>query len=132
MKKKGRFVLEAALLTPGICILLVYLVYFTLYAHDHAVLVHAALEAGVKGIYREDLSNKRTEQKITEDLQRKLSERTLWIQDPKIEVQVSPVRAVIKLSGQGAFLQTGAVQVQQTVYRVNPCGIIRQSRRLRE
>ena len=30
MKRKGRYVLEAALLVPGVCILLVYVVFFTL------------------------------------------------------------------------------------------------------
>ena len=30
MKKKGRYVVEAAYLVPGICILLVYIVFFTL------------------------------------------------------------------------------------------------------
>ena len=82
MKQRGRFVLEAALLTPGICILLVYLVYFTLYAHDYAVLAHCALESGVKGIYWEGQSDQETEQEIREDLQWKLQERLLWVQLP--------------------------------------------------
>ena len=70
-KKKGRFVLEAAALIPGVCILLVYLVYFTLYAHDYAVCSHAALEAGTKGIYREGDSGGEMEEKICRDLQKK-------------------------------------------------------------
>lgn len=69
-KKKGRFVLEAAALIPGVCILLVYLVYFTLYAHDYAVCSHAALEAGTKGIYREGDSGGEMEEKICRDLQK--------------------------------------------------------------
>ena len=47
MKKKGRYVVEAAYLVPVICILLVYLVFFTLYAHDYAVCAHTALECGI-------------------------------------------------------------------------------------
>jgi len=131
MKKKGRFVLEAALLTPGICILLVYLVYFTLYAHDAAVLALAAAESGVKGIYREELSDGQIKEKIIKDLQQKTAERTLWVQDPQIEVQVSPIRAVVKVSGKGAFLQVGEIQVQQKLYRIKPCEIIRRSRWLK-
>ena len=44
-RKKGRFVLEASILVPMICILLVYLVYFTLYTHDCAVVTHGILES---------------------------------------------------------------------------------------
>lgn len=128
MKRKGRFVLEAALLVPGICILLVYLVYFTLYAHDCAVLVHTALESGVKGIYQEDLTDRQTEQKIRQDLQQKLPERLLWIREPQIEVRADPVRVKISLSGEGPFLRTGEIQIQQTLYRIGPCGIVRRSR----
>ena len=39
-RKKGQFVLEASILVPMICILLVYLVYFTLYTHDCAVMAY--------------------------------------------------------------------------------------------
>lgn len=131
MRRKGRFVLEAALLVPGICILLVYLVYFTLYAHDRAVFAHAALESGVKGIYREGLSDRQAEQRIREDLQQKLSERLLWIREPRVEVQANPVRVVIDLSGEGPFLSAGEIQMQQTLYRAGPCGVIRRSRWLR-
>ena len=42
--------LEASMLVPIICILLVYLVYFTLYTHDCAVVTHGILESGVKGL----------------------------------------------------------------------------------
>lgn len=128
MKRRGRFVLEAALIVPGTCILLVYLVYFTLYSHDHAVLVHGALESGVKGIYQEDLSDRQIEQKIQEDLEKKLSGRLLWIRQPQIQVRVNPVRAVITLSGEGPFLSVGEIRIEQTLYRNDPCEIIRRSR----
>lgn len=132
MKRKGKFVLEAALLVPGICILLVYLVYFTLYAHDYAVFAHGALESGVKGIYREGISDSQAEQKIREDLQQKLPKRLLWVRNPEIEVQVSPVRAVISLSGDGPFLSVGRIQLQQTLYRIVPVEFVRRSRWLRK
>ena len=132
MKQKGRFVLEAALLTPGICILLVYLVYFTLYAHDYAVLAHGALESGVKGIYEEHLPDGQIEKNIENDLRRKLKQRVLWIAEPEVEVQVNPVRAVVRLSGQGAFLNAGEILVEQSLYRLKPCAVIRRSRWLRE
>lgn len=124
--------LEAAFLTPGICVLLVYLVYFTLYAHDYAALVHGALESGVKGICREGLSDGQIEQRIGEDLRQKLPERLLWVKEPKIEVKVSPVKASVHLSGRGAFLPVNDIQVQQDLYRIKPCEIIRRSRWLRE
>ncbi len=60
-RKKGRFVLEASMLVPIICILLVYLVYFTLYTHDCAVVTHGILESGVKGIYRMEDQTRQSE-----------------------------------------------------------------------
>lgn len=132
MKKRGRFVLEAALLIPGICILLVYLVFFTLYAHDSAVASHALLESGVKGIYRTGMTDGQLEQNIMKDLQQKCSERALWIQNPDIEVQVNPVSVSIRVSGRGAFLQEGEIQIQKKLHRVNPCEFIRRRRWLRE
>ncbi len=134
MKRKaaGRFVLEAAFLTPGITLLLVYLVYFTLYAHDCAVLTHGALESGVKGLYAQELTDAQIEQKIQSDLQQKLPERLLWIEDVQVEVDVSPLRAVIRLSGEGPFLSVGQIEAERTLYRIDPCGIIRRSRWLRE
>lgn len=132
MKRKGRFVLEAALLTPGICILLVYLVYFTLYAHDYAVLAHGALESGVKGNYQERLTDLQIEKNIINDLTEKMERRTFWVTDPQTEVQVNPVYTVIRLSGRGMFLPTGEIAVQQKIYRIQPCAIIRRSRWLGE
>ena len=85
MKKKGRFVIEAAYLVPFICILMVYLFYFTLYTHDYAVLVHGAFESGVKGLYEKELSHRQMEQKIKEDLETKLAERLLWAQEFRAE-----------------------------------------------
>lgn len=128
MKKRGRFVLEAALLVPGICVLLVHLVYFMLYAHDYAVLVHGALESGVRGIYQEDLSDRQIERKIQEDLEQKLPERLLWIRQPQIQVRADPVRVVITLSGEGPFLSVGEIRTEQILYRNDPCEILRRSR----
>ena len=127
-KKKGRFVLEAAILVPGICLLLVALVYFTLYAHDYAVCIHAALESGTKGIYREGDSNAAMEQKICQDLKEKLNHRLLWIKEPEIQVQISPVKATIRINGQGDFLKECSVNVIQEIQRIRPCTTIRKSR----
>lgn len=132
MKQRGRFVLEAALLVPGICILFVYLAYFTLYAHDCAVLTHGALESGVKGIYRENRPDGQTLQRIREDLLQKLPERLLWLREPDIEVQVNPVKVSVCLSGRGPFLSVGEIRVRQDLYRVNPCEIVRRSRWLQK
>ena len=127
-KKKGRFVLEAAALIPGVCILLVYLVYFTLYAHDYAVCSHAALEAGTKGIYREGDSGGEMEEKICRDLQEKLHHRLLWVKETEIQVKVNPVQAVIQITGQGDFLTGCSVKVERKINRIRPCTVIRKRR----
>jgi hypothetical protein len=132
LKKRGRFVVEAAFLVPGVCILLVYLVYFTFYAHDYAVVAHAALESGVKGIYRDGQTDEQCVSRIQKDLDQKLSERTLWILEPKTEVQVNPVKAVINISGQGSVLPVDGISLEQTLYRIQPCSTIRRSMRLKE
>lgn len=132
MKTKGRFVLEAAVLVPGICILLLYLCFFTLYAHDYAACVHTVLQSGVKGIYREGLSDRQTEENIRKDLQEKLEEKLLWIQDFEIEIHVNPVRAEITLSGTGSFWPRREIKIQQKIYRVNAGRSVRRSRWLRE
>ncbi len=127
-KRKGRFVLEAAILVPGICLILVALVYFTLYAHDYAVCTHAALESGTKGIYREGDSNAEMEQKICQDLKEKLHHRLLWVKQPEIQVQVNPIQAEIQITGQGDFLTGCSVKVTRKISRIRPCTIIRKSR----
>lgn len=127
-KKKGRFVLEAAVLVPGICLIMVHLVYFTLYAHDYTVCSHAALEAGTKGIYREGDSSEETEEKICRDLQEKLKYRLLWVKEPEIQVQVNPVQAVIQIAGQGDFLTGCSVKVERKINRIRPCTVIRKRR----
>ena len=127
-KRKGRFVLEAAILVPGICLILVSLVYFTLYAHDYAVCAHAALESGTKGIYREGDSHAEMEQKIRQDLKEKLEHRLLWVKAPEIQVQVNPAQAVIQISGQGDFLQGCHVKVTRKISRIRPCTTIRKYR----
>lgn len=127
-KRKGRFVLEAAILVPGICLILVSLVYFTLYAHDYAVCTHAALESGTKEIYREGDGSAEMEQKIRQDLKEKLEHRLLWVKEPDIQVQVNPAQAVIQISGQGDFLQGCSVKVTRKLSRIRPCTTIRKCR----
>ncbi|MDO4262240.1 MAG: hypothetical protein Q4C82_09180 [Eubacteriales bacterium] len=132
IKKKGRYVLEAAWLVPGICLLLVYLVYFTLYAHDSAVIAHGMLESGVKGICRDGASDASVERRIREDLREKLEQRLLWAEEPDIEVEVNPVRALIRVSGEGPFLTGIRIEAERTLYRIDPCQTIRVVRRLGE
>ncbi len=91
---RNSFVLE--ILVPMICILLVYLVYFTLYTHDCAVVIHGILESGVKGIYRDGRSDEVIREQMQEDLSRKLSERLLWMEDAEVEVRVGPLQAESK------------------------------------
>ena len=80
MKKKGRYVVEAAYLVPGICILLVYIVFFTLYAHDHAVCVHTVLETAIRGSYPDGRTSGQIRDDMERELAQKLSERLslLW------------------------------------------------------
>lgn len=132
MKKKGRFVLEAAALVPGICLLIVQVCFFTLYAHDYAVCVHTVLQTGVKGIYCEGQSSRQIEENIKNDLQKKLEERLLWMQSPEIEIHVNSVRAEIKVSGKGSFWPRKEIAVQQNLYRIKAVESVRRSRWLRE
>ena len=78
------------------------------------------------------MTDEQLEQNIMRDLQQKCSERVLWIQNPDIEVQANPVSVSIRVSGGGAFLQVGDMQIQKKLYRVKPCELIRRSRWLRE
>lgn len=127
IREKGRFVLEAAYLVPGICVLLVFLVYFTLYAHDYAVCTHAALESGTKGIYRMEETASQVQTAIKTDLEKKLDERLLWISDPEVEVSVSPLKANIHIAGSGRFLGSYSIEVNRILYRINPCDTLRTS-----
>lgn len=128
-RKKGRFVLEASMLVPIICILLVYLVYFTLYTHDCAVVTHGILESGVKGIYRDGRSDEVIREQMQEDLSRKLSERLLWMEDAEVEARVGPLQAEVKVSGKGRFLPVQIeIKTVEKLYRVRPCKVIRRSR----
>ena len=131
MKRKGRYVLEAALLVPGVCILLVYVVFFTLYAHDCAVCVHKVLEAGIEGCYQDGRSGEKIRADVEQEIRKKLSERLLWLQDETVEVSVNPVRLQIRMEGVGSFLPVDGIEVRQAVYRVRPCEVIRRSRWLR-
>ena len=131
MKRKGRYVLEAALLVPGVCILLVYVVFFTLYAHDCAVCVHTVLEAGIEGCYQDVRSGEKIRADVEQEIRKKLSERLLWLRDETVEVSVNPVRLQIRMEGVGSFLPVDGIEVRQAVYRVRPCEVIRRSRWLR-
>ncbi|MDY3826191.1 MAG: hypothetical protein SO020_06625 [Lachnospiraceae bacterium] len=124
-RKKGRFVLEAAYLVPMVCLLMVYLVYFTLYAHDCAVCAHTMMEAGMKGIYREEKTSGEMEDLIRQDLQKKLKERLLWMEAPDIAVDVNPVRARIRVSGTGPFFRKIRIETERTLYRISPCPALR-------
>lgn len=131
MKKRGRFVLEASFLVPGICLLLVCLVMLTLYAHDYAVCAHTMLETGVKGIYRDGSSSGQAEEAIRRDLEQKLSERLLWVRQPKVEVSVNPVRVSIRTTGSGMVFPAKAIDLQQQIYRIQTSEAVRRSRWLR-
>lgn len=119
---------EAAYLVPWLCILLVYVVFYTLYAHDYAVCVHTVLESGIRGSYPDG----RTSGQIREDVERetaeRLSERLLWLQKETVEVQVSPVKITIRVSGHGRFLPVSGIEVRQELYRLRPCETLRRSR----
>lgn len=128
MKKKGRLVLEAALLTPGVCILLVYVVFFTLYAHDYAVCVHTVLQTGVKGIYLDGRSDGQIREDVEKDIRQKLSERLLWLRQEDVSVQAGPTRLTIQVSGNGGFLPTDGIDIQQEIYRIQPCEAVRRCR----
>ncbi len=132
MKKKGRYVLEAAFLVPGICILLVYVVFFTLYAHDCAVCVHTALESGIKGCYQDGRTETQRKEDMERDLSEKLSEQLLWVQGKNVEIQVRPTHVTLQISGTGSFLPVSGLETQQTVYRIQPCETIRRSRWMRD
>lgn len=132
MKKKGRYVLEAAFLVPGICLLLVYMVFFTLYAHDYAVCAHTALETGIQGCYQDGRTDVQREMDMEEHLSERLSERLLWLQSQNVELQVDPLRITLRISGTGSFLPVSELKTEHTVYRIQPCESIRRSRWMRE
>lgn len=131
MKRKGRYVVEAAFLIPGICMLMVYMVFFTLYAHDYAVCIHAVLETGIRGSYQDGRTNVQVKEDTERELAQKLSERLLWLQKKSLEVKVSPVRLSIRVSGSGSFLPVSGIEVQQEIGRIRPCETIRRSRWIR-
>lgn len=132
MKKKGRYVLEAAFLVPGICILLVHLVFFTLYAHDCAVCVHTALESGIKGCYQDGRTDGQLKETLEKDMSEKLAERLLWLEERNVEVRVNPVRITLRITGTGSFLPVSGLEIERTIYRIQPCKTIRRSRWMRE
>lgn len=131
MKKRGTFVVEASCLVPFICLLLVYVVFFTLYAHDYAVCAHTALEAGAKGIYRDGRSDRQIEEEVKEDAGYKLKERLLWMRQAEVEVSVDPIQLNIRIHGKGSFLPVDGIEIQRKFRRIQPCGILRRSRWMR-
>lgn len=131
MRKRGTFVVEASCLVPIICLLLVYLFFFTLYVHDHAVCVHTALEAGVKGCYRDGRSDRQIEEEVKEDAGQKLKERLLWIKQAEVTVSVNPVQLEIRICGNGSFLPVEGIKIQRKIKRIQSCGNIRRSRWMR-
>lgn len=128
MKRRGRFVLEATLLTPMICMLLVYLVFFTLYAHDYAVCAHTALEAGVQGLYQDGRNDLRIASDVEAAALQKLGERLLWLKETEVNVEINPAKLVIQIDGTGSFLPVEGIKVIQELYRIQPCESIRRSR----
>ncbi len=132
MKKKGRYVVEASYLVPVICILLVYLVFFTLYAHDYAVCAHTVLTSGVKGCYQDGRTGEERREETEKELAQKLSGRLLWLEDEAVEVQVNPVRFTIRMSGKGNFLPVSGIVIEREIYRVQPCETLRRSRWMRD
>lgn len=132
MKKRGRFVLESAVLVPFICLLLVYMVHFTFYVHDCAVCAHAMLETGVKGAWRDGRSDSRIEKELTEELRKKLEERLLWMKESEIKVQMDPVKLTLCISGRGGILPVDGIRITKNIYRVHPCETIRRGRWIKD
>ncbi len=132
MKRKGRYVLEAAIIVPIICILLVYLVLFTFYAHDYAVATQVALEAGIKGLYPDGSTDSQKKEEIEKDLATKLSACFLWVQEDAITVELNPVRLKIDIAGRGDFLPVDGLRLRREVYRIQPCKTIRRCRWMEE
>lgn len=132
MKKKGRYVVEAAFLVPGICILLVYVIFFTLYAHDYAVCIHTALESGIGGSYPDGRTDRQIQEDVEKRLLQKLSERLLWLQEETAEVRINPVKLTICISGTGSFLPVSGIEVKCELYRIRPCETLRRSRWMRD
>ena len=66
------------------------------------------------------------------DLSEKLSMQLLWLQNNHVEIQVSPLRVTLKVSGTGSFLPVSGLETQQTIYRIQPCETIRRSRWMRD
>lgn len=127
MKKKGRFVVEASYLFPGFCLLLLFLVFFTLYVHDYAVCVHTITQSAVKGSYRLAWTDAQIENFLYGEIEEKLSERLLWMADRKVEVSVNPLKIQVKVSGIGSLLPIERVEISQKISRNLPCETIRRS-----
>lgn len=124
--------MEAAVLVPGISLLLVCLVMFTLYTHDCAVCVHTIMESGIKGIYRDGTGSRQAEENISQDLEKKLSERLLWVRQPNVKVSVSPVKVSIQMTGSGPGFPAETIEIEQQIYRIRTSETVRRSRWLRK
>lgn len=127
MKKKGRMVIEAVYVVPGLCILLFSLVFFTLYSHDYAICRQTVLETGIRGLYEEGKSSAQIEEQIRKDLEKKLGERLLWASVLEQEVKVNSLQIQIKVTAKGREdqLPVDRIRVQQTFLRVHPDQTIR-------
>lgn len=132
MKRRGRFVVEAAFLMPGLCVLLCLLVFFTLYAHDYAICAQTALECGTKGLYEDGSSDARMEERIRQDLKGKLSERVLWASEINEEVTVDKLQIKVVITAKGKVWPARAIEIRQTFLRVCPDNLIRVARWLKE
>ncbi len=132
VRKKGRFIVEASYLVPLICILLVFLVYFTLRAHDYAVCAHTAIECGVKELCQTGRTNREIQEQLQAGLEQKLPKRLLWMQEPRIETDVGPLSIKIHIEGPGKLLSEKGIQFQQTLSRREPCKTIRRIKWLKE
>lgn len=132
MKRRGRFVVEAAFLMPGLCVLLCFWVFFTLYAHDYAICAQTALECGTKGLYEDGSGNAQIEERIRQDLKQKLAERVLWATRIHEEVTVDKLRINVVITAEGNGWPARTIEIRQTFLRVCPDNLIRVPKWLKE
>lgn len=132
MKRRGRFVVEAALLVPGLCMLLCCLVFFALYSHDYTMCAQTALECGTKGLYEDGSGNSQIESRIRQDLQQKLKERVLWASQVSEEVTVNAAQIQVVVTAKGNVWPMDTIEIRQTFLRVYPDRMIRAAKWLKE
>ncbi len=66
------------------------------------------------------------------DLKRKLGERLLLFRESEVQAEAGPVRMRLKLTGTGAFFPERDLNVEQILYRISPCEVLRRSRWMME